>query len=625
MDNELFNSVRKNTEMSFNRSIFDFFMNKYLDKDMTSYSTNDGEKLFDFIKINTENASPMNLEDYKELINKIIERTTRLYIFKGEAFDKKAVTERIVKSLNSVNKKLSFNTAALYEKPVEGDKSILLYFDIAGKDVIKVLNRIIKELDLFEVAYDITIPSFKQMEVGHTDAITIATSPEGYKKVVEVLERVKDDTKEYVKDNDYARDNWFGVNTVKDGKTADQVIGTAFIKALDTTLSELADSYPDIQIDGKSISEYLTNESNKDLGRQTVYKKILEIDNTIGDKVYELVLLDIKELGLDPDNVFVFDTVNEKLDSLYGPVKVSEVNEEVKNDEQIGDKLGAFVDSLDEQQKADQKVFDEILNKLELPDDGMKLQVTEPTKEIPPITDDMLASAPKAEPIDVSNVVPEIDAQVNTIKEEAEVSPSHDVEPMSVEEEIVDNTMNKVGEEVNTIIKNPVQASVAKSIADLTPEEKVSMAKAIDDTQETLEIENKYLGLLDGVEGWTFDSKVKDVDGNPITLLEYLEKNDTLKKVPFNSLVSLLDGTTEDGKEVTGKKFISKYVLDSLRLNESSPDSLGGLTLEEIMEKYIEKIELPEYGVIYPEGLTTPVKKDKDGLIKRLFKNKRSI
>ena len=52
---------------------------------------------------------------------------------------------------------------------------------------------------------------------------------------------------------------------------------------------------------------------------------------------------------------------------------------------------------------------------------------------------------------------------------------------------------------------------------------------------------------------------------------------------------------------------------------------LCGLTIEDIMEKYIEKIELPEYGVIYPEGLTMPKKKDKNGLIKKLFNNKRGM
>ena len=148
------------------------------------------------------------------------------------------------------------------------------------------------------------------------------------------------------------------------------------------------------------------------------------------------------------------------------------------------------------------------------------------------------------------------------------------------------------------------------------------MVNAIDSMQQRLELENKYLSILDGVEGWTFDTYVKGIDGEPITLLEYLELNNTLEKIPLNSMVTLLDNTTEDGMEISGRKFISKYVLDSLRLNASSPDILGGLTIEEIMEKYIDKIETLDYGIIYPEGLTAPSKYNKNNFLKKFFKGR---
>jgi hypothetical protein len=189
--------------------------------------------------------------------------------------------------------------------------------------------------------------------------------------------------------------------------------------------------------------------------------------------------------------------------------------------------------------------------------------------------------------------------------------------------------MQIVGDEVKQMIKdensnqpslNEQQMLLANTIVALTPDEKKSMAAAIDQAQVKLERENRYMGLLDGVEDWTFDSVVKDENGSDITLLDFLDKNNTLDKIPFNSEVTLLDSTTEDGLSVSGKKFISKYVLDSLKLNQTNPVSPGGLTLEEIMEKYIEKIEVPEIGIIYPEGLTAPVKKG--SLLKRFFKGR---
>ena len=219
---------------------------------------------------------------------------------------------------------------------------------------------------------------------------------------------------------------------------------------------------------------------------------------------------------------------------------------------------------------------------------------------------------------------------INKIDSQIE-QPPYEEAPKQVEQpqsanDIVADTMELVGKEVQQMVKGTTPISESKmllsdTIVALSPEEKKSMADAIDQTQVNLERENNYLGLLDGVEGWTFDSKVKDVDGNDITLLDFLDNNNTLTKIPFDSVVTLLDTTTEDGVSVSGKKFISKYVLDSLKLNQTNPVSPGGLTLEEIMEKYIEKIETKDMGIIYPEGLTAPVRSS-ESIIKRFLKRR---
>ncbi len=50
VNNDVINNIRRNIKMSFNKKIFDFFMNKYLSQDMNTYSSNDGEKIFDFFR-----------------------------------------------------------------------------------------------------------------------------------------------------------------------------------------------------------------------------------------------------------------------------------------------------------------------------------------------------------------------------------------------------------------------------------------------------------------------------------------------------------------------------------------------------------------------------------------------
>ena len=590
INSELVNNTRENTKMSFNKKIFDFFMNEYINLDTKTYSSYEGKALFDFIRINGSNASSMNQEDYKKLILKLINQSIEVSKQNGTQLTTQALTAKLLTGLQRRAGRLTFDSEELFGTKVEGEKNIFFYLDVDGKDIIGVLNDIIDQMDNKGIAYDITIPNAPEIVRGHTDAITIAVSPESYMSTVEALENVSQENKDKAKDNDYARNNWFGVNTIVDGVPADEVIGTLFIQAMNEVLAEESTKYPDLLVDGESVGTLIQGSVNKDESRQHSYNEILKLDNTIGDKIYNRILVLIKQNGLDPDNMFVYNIINDELDKLYGK-KVEETNEVVEEPKvpeveevPLGQAIDDFVKSLDEEKAKEEqpaiKLTEEDINKIDS-------QIEQPPYE----------EAPKQ------------------------------VEQPQSANDIVADTMEMVGQEVKQIVNatnKPMEESkmlLSDTIVALSPEEKKSMADAIDQTQVNLERENNYLGLLDGVEGWTFDSKVKDVDGNDITLLDFLDNNNTLTKIPFDSVVTLLDTTTEDGVSVSGKKFISKYVLDSLKLNQTNPVSPGGLTLEEIMEKYIEKIETKDMGIIYPEGLTAPVRSS-ESIIKRFLKRR---
>ena len=590
INSELVNNTRENTKMSFNKKIFDFFMNEYINLDTKTYSLYEGKALFDFIRINGSNASSMNQEDYKKLILKLINQSIEVSKQNGTHLTTQALTAKLLTGLQRRAGRLTFDSEELFGTKVDGEKNIFFYLDVDGKDIIGVLNDIIDQMDNKGIAYDITIPNAPEIVRGHTDAITIAVSPESYMYIVETLENVSKENKEKVKDNDYARNNWFGVNTVVDGIPADELIGKLFIQAMNEVLAEESTKYPDLLVDGESVGTLIQGSVNKDESRQHSYNEILKLDNTIGDKIYNRILLLIKQNGLDPDNMFVYNIINDELDKLYGKKveETKEVTEEPQEQEveevPLGQAIDDFVKSLDEEKAKEEqppiKLAEEDINKIDS-------QIEQPPYE----------EAPKQ------------------------------VEQPQSANDIVADTMELVGQEVKQIVNatnKPMEESkmlLSDTIVALSPEEKKSMADAIDQTQVNLERENNYLGLLDGVEGWTFDSKVKDVDGNDITLLDFLDNNNTLNKIPFDSVVTLLDTTTEDGVSVSGKKFISKYVLDSLKLNQTNPVSPGGLTLEEIMEKYIEKIETKDLGIIYPEGLTAPVRSS-ESIIKRFLKRR---
>ena len=589
INSELVNKTRENTKMSFNKKIFDFFMNEYINLDTKTYSSYEGKALFDFIRINGSNASSMNQEDYKKLILKLINQSIEVSKQNGTHLTTQALTAKLLTGLQRREGRLTFDSEELFGTKVEGEKNIFFYLDVDGKDIIGVLNDIIDQMDNKGIAYDITIPNAPEIVRGHTDAITIAVSPESYMSTVEALENVSQENKDKAKDNDYARNNWFGVNTVVDGIPADELIGKLFIQAMNEVLSEESTKYPDLLVDGESVGTLIQGSVNKDESRQHSYNEILKLDNTIGDKIYNRILLLIKQNGLDPDNMFVYNIINDELDKLYGKKveETKEVTEEPQEQEveevPLGQAIDDFVKSLDEEKAKEEqpaiKLAEEDINKIDS-------QIEQPPYE----------EAPKQ------------------------------VEQPQSANDIVADTMEMVGKEVQQMVKGTTPISESKmllsdTIVALSPEEKKSMADAIDQTQVNLERENNYLGLLDGVEGWTFDSKVKDVDGKDITLLDFLDNNNTLTKIPFDSVVTLLDTTTEDGVSVSGKKFISKYVLDSLKLNQTNPVSPGGLTLEEIMEKYIEKIETKDMGIIYPEGLTAPVRSS-ESIIKRFLKRR---
>ena len=589
INSELVNKTRENTKMSFNKKIFDFFMNEYINLDTKTYSLYEGKALFDFIRINGSNASSMNQEDYKKLILKLINQSIEVSKQNGTHLTTQALTAKLLTGLQRREGRLTFDSEELFGTKVEGEKNIFFYLDVDGKDIIGVLNDIIDQMDNKGIAYDITIPNAPEIVRGHTDAITIAVSPESYMSTVEALENVSQENKDKAKDNDYARNNWFGVNTVVDGIPADELIGKLFIQAMNEVLSEESTKYPDLLVDGESVGTLIQGSVNKDESRQHSYNEILKLDNTIGDKIYNRILLLIKQNGLDPDNMFVYNIINDELDKLYGK-KVEETKEVTEKPQEqeveevpLGQAIDDFVKSLDEEKAKEEqpaiKLAEEDINK--------------------------------------------IDSQIE--QSPYEEAPKQVEQPQSAND-IVADTMEMVGKEVQQMVKGTTPISESKmllsdTIVALSPEEKKSMADAIDQTQVNLERENNYLGLLDGVEGWTFDSKVKDVDGNDITLLDFLDNNNTLTKIPFDSVVTLLDTTTEDGVSVSGKKFISKYVLDSLKLNQTNPVSPGGLTLEEIMEKYIEKIETKDMGIIYPEGLTAPVRSS-ESIIKRFLKRR---
>jgi hypothetical protein len=599
VNSELINNIRENTKMSFNKKIFDFFMNEYLKQDMNAYSSKDGEALFDLIRINGENASNMNPKEYQELLLRLINKSIEYVNANGIKTNTQELTAKLLTGLKRREGRLTFDSEELFDKKMEGEKNIFFYIDVDGKDIISILNDIIDKMTDKDIAYDITIPTPDEIVKGHTDAITIAVSPESYMYIVEALENVSKENKEKVKDNDYARNNWFGVNTVLDGIPADVLIGKLFIQAMNEVLSEEGTKYPDLMVDGESIESLIKGSVNKDESRQHAYNEIIKLDSTIGDKIYNKILSLMNENGLNPDNMYVYNSINDKLDKLYGQHEEKEdIASEVVQDSEVKEvpleeAVDAYAKSLNEDKFATAE-----MNKMDLNVEAS--EVEEVSKNLEPQT-----------------------------VEHVEYEPTVEIQPQTESETIVSDTMQIVGDEVKQMIKdenpdqsllNEQQMLLSNTIVALTPDEKKSMAAAIDQAQVKLERENRYMGLLDGVEDWTFDSVVKDENGSDITLLDFLDKNNTLDKIPFNSEVTLLDSTTEDGLSVSGKKFISKYVLDSLKLNQTNPVSPGGLTLEEIMEKYIEKIEVPEIGIIYPEGLTAPVKKG--SLLKRFFKGR---
>ena len=136
INNDVINNIRRNIKMSFNKKIFDFFMNKYLSQDMNTYSSNEGEKIFDFIRLNSENSSPLNQNDYKELIMILINRSIAEAQKNGVQITTTELTAKLLTGLKKREGRLTFDSEDLFGNKIDGDKNIFFYIDIDGENIV---------------------------------------------------------------------------------------------------------------------------------------------------------------------------------------------------------------------------------------------------------------------------------------------------------------------------------------------------------------------------------------------------------------------------------------------------------------------------------------------------------
>lgn len=196
----------------------------------------------------------------------------------------------------------------------------------------------------------------------------------------------------------------------------------------------------------------------------------------------------------------------------------------------------------------------------------------------------------------VSDEVEEVPAEnvddIPTINVEDLLDSQEDFSPVTPEEtvevkDVLDGTVEidpSVG--VVTTVEEP--AELTESEIDAMVEAAVSQ-----DIVEAQEVEvteaNRAAYIEIGVSEELLDSPVRDQAGRAMTLYEYLERNNTLEKIPADASVTLATDVSayESGSVMTGASFISNVIVQYAV-------KLGEVSVDDLIEKYSTSITMEE-------------------------------
>ena len=526
-----------------------YILNVYVDSQGSD--TKDGKDLISLFNVDTSSAGMTNYDDYKKFVdgtiykNFLIDRKyAKEFLSKTTDEERLAFISKVqdeIHSLVSVPGFVVFDTSVLKgDEPIEIEHQFDLNVD--AENIYAVMASIYNTARANDVnVFLSTRKVVGNVKEGYNDTITIGASTPELDSVLRVLASLPEEIKAMIK-----RPCQFG--TIIDGIlgytafdqertiSARGMVGKSIIETIDTIIKEVAEKHEDFKV----YADSLANGEDKDQVRATALNIIREIEPEVYGSLINRIKDNISLEGINPNYLFMTDTVSINLHNTYGSIiDTEEVNIE---------ETPAFENAAEEVLVAEEPIQEVVVE--EAPVVLETVETIEPS-EIPEVNvEELFTSIAPEETVDVKDV----------LEGKVELEPSEGIVTAVQDIELTDQEIEAVAEAA--VVEDMVEA----------------IEKPITEDNRTV-----YLGM--GITEEYLNTAVVDKAGNSITLYEYLESNDTLNKIAPDSVVTLGYDLPnhEAGKEMTGAAFINDVIVQyAIKLGEVSVDDL--------IEKYDVKV-----------------------------------
>ncbi len=543
--------------------------------------------------------------------------------------------------------KITYRSSDINGSEEIGDKYC---FDLNVKveDLYNVLNALLGIAELKILPFNISVPRPAYLNEGLKKTIQVYSDDEHLDKVYDMLDSLSNVTKEKCKEPtilDIKVEDWLGLDVNIDGKLLSEIIREVVINSVRENTKEALEDEDERNVIRERI---LTGLREKELPYLMVSDSISFTESSIELTVpTPIIEVDDKELNvsdemsdefiqatgtLNPSEVIALmqnqDGMADAAEASISEPIIPDV-EEIKNtktefddkatreltrvveevEQQINDAPVVEEDEMEEEFAA--KVIEDLnkdLKDLEEKKEeqlGLTSQITDLTKEIAILFGNL---APEKE--EKTEEVPEVDFDEGEsvdggVNEDAVGASDEDIEEAL--NNILDNNVSDdlsgahtsdevfVKDETEPVIPDEYRTSEISTLGDeLTEEERETLVDSsfvVDEKNQDLIA--KY--ALVSTDPRFFGIQLQLPNGESVTVLDYLEDNKVIDKIPLDSVVD-----TPDGEKLTGADFIRRIIPDYVYRYSS---------LDEIIDTFTVKITPMEHGKVKTRGLLGRFKK----------------
>lgn len=605
----IYNKMKVNVNQGYIDGLIDEFMDK-------------GDKAFFY---DETNIGEINKEDSR-LVSLAIAT-----LYTGD--DIKSLAQKMVVNKN----RITYNSADIYGSENVGDK---YSFDISVNvsDLYNFLYAIISCAELREIPFNISVPRPQQLSEGLKKAIQVYSDDEHLEYTYNMLASLLNVTRRKCKGNikvEFPVHKWLSL----DVKVDDQYLSTKIADIVKAACSEFS-------------KEELEDEDKKNVVRESILQGLRDlelpylmisddlsfaesgIELTMPIPVIEKIAVTdamsdefIQATGrLDPSEVLALMQAEEGMAdaaeaSIEGNTYDDKNTRELKN---MASEVEEVMSNAPVQEDPEEAMAADVLEKLNADLDyldehkeeqlGLTSQISDLTTEIAKLFGDL--NEKKEEPELPGEELPEIDfdeaettedgvdhVAVGATDEDIEgalkgiLGNNDDLASVETDDEVYareDEAAKPTEETKDTTGGTPVipdefaTSEITNLSEDLTEEERSTLV----DSSFVVDEKNKDLMAkysLVSTDPRFFGLQLQLPNGESLTVLDYLEENKILDKIPLDSVVE-----TPDGEKISGADFIRRIVPDYVYRYSS---------LDEIIETFTTKITPKENGKVRSKGL----------------------